>query len=121
MRQHRGWRSQQYAWSYTSVGSGRCHVILVQLQPANQQQLRQPEDLLHRNALLDNGNSLQPEQFKIRHVRSNTIDEDGQKQSRNPPFLFEKQSAICLLSEERVERDSEAPLNSLSLLLFQYG
>src|SRR5439155_10086550 len=87
--------SQQHARTDVSVGRGWREELLVQLQPGNQQQLRQPEDLLHRNALLDNGNSLQPEQFKIRHVRSNTIDEGGRKQSpRTSFFLFRKQLAV---------------------------
>ena len=88
MRQHCECGSQLYTWLVTGIGSGRGHIILVQLLPAYQQQLRQPEDLLHRNALLDNGNSLQPEQFKIRHVRSNTIDEGGRRQSPRPSFFL---------------------------------
>src|SRR3989441_13124048 len=72
MCQHGG-RSQLYAWPHTSLDRGRCEDFF-QLQPAYPQQLRQPEGHLHRNTLLGNRNTLHPRQFKVRRVRSSTID-----------------------------------------------
>src|SRR5260370_18244919 len=88
MRQHYLWKRQPYAWPDTCNGGGRHVKLLVQLQPDHQQQLRGPEDIVHGNSLLDNRNTLHPKHFKVRRLRSSSIDIGGRNNPPNSPFFL---------------------------------